>query len=60
MDIEPILLSVEQAAIYLNMGMTKTRQLFKAYDKSFVVHIGGRSYAHKELLDKWLRGQVRR
>ena len=55
---EPILLSVEQTAKYLNLGLTKTRQLFKDCKGSFVVKVGGRYFAHKELLDKWLKGQV--
>lgn len=57
-DLEPVLLSVEQTARYLNLGMTKTRQLFKDSKSSFVVKVGGRLFAHKELLDKWIKGQV--
>ncbi len=55
---EKILLSVEETADHLNLGKTKTRQLMKACDKVFVVHIGNRSYAHKGFLDRWLKGQV--
>lgn len=59
MEVESVLLNVEQTASYLNIGKTKTRELFKKYDKVFVVHIGNRSYAHKVLLDKWLLAQVK-
>lgn len=53
------LLNLAQTADYLNLGKTKTRELFKIYDKVFVVRIGNRSYAHRTLLDKWLLAQVR-
>lgn len=59
MEVESVLLNVEQTASYLNIGKTKTRELFKEHDKVFVVHIGNRSYAHKVLLDKWLLAQVK-
>ncbi len=59
MEVEPVLLTVEETASYLHIGKTKTRELLKKYDTTFVVHIGNRSYAHKVLLDKWLSGQVR-
>ena len=54
------LLSVEQTARYLGIGVTKTRELFKKNENAFVVTICKRKYAHRELLDKWLKGQVRR
>lgn len=60
MELAPALLNVAETAEYLNIGKTKTRELFKLYDKVFVVHIGNRSYAHKGLLDKWLLAQVRK
>lgn len=53
------LLNLAETAEYLNPGKTKTRELFKRYDKVFVVRIGNRSYAHRALLDKWLLAQVR-
>jgi Excisionase from transposon Tn916. len=59
MQIESILLNVEETASYLHIGKTKTRELFKKYDRVFVIHIGNRSYAHKVLLDKWLLAQVK-
>lgn len=60
MDNEKILLNVEETAEYLNLGKTKTRQLMKENEKSFVVRIGNRNYAHKMLLDKWLLAQIRK
>lgn len=60
MDNEKILLNVEEAAEYLNLGKTKTRQLMKENEKIFVVRIGNRNYAHKMLLDKWLLAQIRK
>lgn len=59
MDEKKVLLNVEETAAYLNIGKTKTRELMKENQKVFVVKIGNRSYAHKELLDKWLLAQVR-
>lgn len=52
------LLNVKETAGYLGIGLTQTRQLMKRYDKTFVVHIGNRSYAHIDLLNKWLLGRV--
>lgn len=54
----PILLNVKQTAEYLNIKETKTRELFKQHEKVFVIHIGNRLYAHKDYLDRWLKGQV--
>lgn len=59
MEDKKILLNVEETAAYLNIGKTKTRELMKENQKVFVVKIGNRSYAHRELLDKWLLAQVR-
>ena len=55
-----MLLNVAETAEYLNLGLTKTRELMKNNDKHFVVKIGNRKYAHKQLLDKWLLAQVKR
>lgn len=60
MDNEKILLNVEETAQYLNLGLTKTRELMKENEKVFVIKIGNRRYAHKLLLDKWLIGQIRK
>ena len=60
MENEKILLNVEETAQYLNLGLTKTRELMKENEKVFVIKIGNRRYAHKLLLDKWLVGQIRK
>ena len=57
---EKVLLNVEETAAYLNLGMTKTRELMKENEKIFVVRIGNRKYAHKLLLDKWLLAQIKK
>lgn len=59
MDNQKILLNIEETALYLNIGKTKVRELMKINQNVFVVKIGNRSYAHKELLDKWLLAQVK-
>lgn len=59
MNNEQILLNIEETAHYLNIGKTKTRELMKQYDKQWAVRIGNRSYAHKDLLNKWLLAQVK-
>ena len=57
---EKVLLNVAETAEYLNLGKTKTREIMRDHGKAFVVRIGNRSYAHKELLDKWIMGRVGR
>ena len=59
MEQNKVLLNVAETAAYLNLGKTKTRELMKMYGDVFVIKIGNRSYAHKELLDRWLLAQVR-
>lgn len=56
---EKILLDVKEVAIYLNLGVTRTRQLLKENEKKFVLRIGGKILVHKDLLDKWLYAQVK-
>ena len=60
MEHEKILLNVEETAEYLNLGMTKTRELMKENEQVFTIRIGNRNYTHKLLLDKWLLTQVRK
>ena len=42
MEQEKVLLNVEETAAYLNLGMTKTRELMRENEKIFVVRIGNR------------------
>lgn len=58
MQREQVLMTAAETAEYLNMGMTKTRELMKEQQNVFVVLIGKKKYVHKILLDKWLLGQV--
>ena len=60
LETEKVLLNVEETAKYLNLGITKTREIMKANEGTFVLRIGRRQYAHKILLDRWLVGQVRK
>ena len=55
-----MLLNVAETAEYLNLGLTKTRELMKNNDKQFVVKIGNRKYAQRQILDKWRLAQVKR
>lgn len=57
---DKILLNVEETAAYLNIGITKTREVMKENEQIFIIKIGNRSYAHKLLLDKWLMAQVKK
>lgn len=53
MDRQPILLTVKEAATYLNIGITKCRELIRG-NNGFGIQIGNRWYANKNLLDKWV------
>ena len=59
MEYEKVLLNVEDTSRYLTLGKTKTREIMKENENTFVVKIGNRSYAHKILLDKWLLAQIK-
>ncbi|MEY8515314.1 hypothetical protein AALC25_00030 [Lachnospiraceae bacterium 29-84] len=48
------LLNVKEFCGYLGIGETKARELLTKMDNPFTVRIGGRLYANKLLLDKWL------
>lgn len=54
MQREQVLMTAAETAEYLNMGMTKTRELMKEQQNVFVVLIGKKKYVHKVLLDKWM------
>ncbi len=56
---EKVLFNVKETAAYLNVGLTKTRELMKANEAIFVIRFGNRRYAHKLLLDKWLLAQIK-
>ena len=57
---ESPLLTQKETAKHLGLGLTKTVELMKRNEHTWVVSIGRRKYAHKELLDQWLKGQARK
>lgn len=48
------LLTVKEFCDYLSIGQTKARELMTKTDNPYTVRIGGRLYANKVLLDKWI------
>lgn len=48
------LLTVKEFCDYLGIGQTKARELMTKTDNPYTVRIGGRLYANKVLLDKWI------
>ncbi len=54
---EKALLSLTEFCEYLGIGTTKARYLMTKTNNPYTVRIGGRLYANKILLDKWLLSQ---
>lgn len=50
---EKILLNVEETAAYLGIGKTKCREFLREHEHDFVIRIGNRIYANKNLLEQW-------
>ena len=48
------LLNVKEVCAYLGIGESKARELLTKTDNHFTVRIGGRVYANKIQLDKWI------
>ena len=48
------LLNVKDVCAYLGIGESKARELLTKTDNHFTVRIGGRVYANKIQLDKWI------
>ena len=48
------LLNVKEFCAYLGIGQTKARELLTRTDNPYTVRLGGRLYANKILLDKWI------
>lgn len=48
------LLNVKEFCAYLGIGQTKARELLIRTDNPYTVRLGGRLYANKILLDKWI------
>lgn len=48
------LLTLKEFCEYLGIGETKARELMTKTNNPYTVRIGGRLYANKILLDKWI------
>jgi len=57
-ETEKALLNVLELCAYLGIGQTKARELLANPANKFTIKIGGRLYAHKATLDKWLLTQI--
>lgn len=58
-DVEKVLvdkklLNVKEFCAYLGIGQTKARELLTKTDNPYTIRLGGRLYANKILLDKWI------
>lgn len=53
-EIEPKLLSVKQFCKYMGIGQTTARKLLSAPDCTYCFRIGGKIFANKTILDKWI------
>ena len=51
---EKALLNIKEFCAYLGIGETKARELMTKTNNPYTVRTGGRLYANKVLLDKWL------
>lgn len=51
---EPILLSVKAMCQYMSIGENTARKLLSEPNCPFVFKLGGRIYANKKVLDKWI------
>lgn len=52
--VDKALLSVKEVCAYLGIGESKARELLTKTNNNFTVRLGGRVYANKVQLDKWL------
>lgn len=55
---EKALLSVKEMCTYMGVGENTARNLLNTPHNSFTVRNGGRIFAHKKKLDKWLLEQI--
>lgn len=53
-EIEPKLLSVNQFCKYINVGQTTARKLLSDPSCPYRLRIGGKIFANKTVLDKWI------
>ena len=47
-------MNVKEVCAYLGIGESKARELLTKTNNNFTVRIGGRVYANKVQLDKWI------
>ncbi len=52
--VDKVLLNVKEVCAYLGIGESKARELLTKTNNNFTVRLGGRVYANKVQLDKWL------
>lgn len=53
-DIEPKLLSIKQMCKYMDIGQTTARKLLSEPNCPYRFRIGGKIFANKTVLDKWI------
>lgn len=53
-QVETKLLSVKQFCTYMNIGETTARKLLSAPDCPYRFRIGGKIFANKTILDRWI------
>lgn len=56
-NIKKILLNVEETAAFLGIGKTKCREFLREHEHEFVIRIGNRIYANRNLLMEWIDKQ---
>ena len=59
-EVEPKLLSVKEFCKYMSIGQTKARELLSAPNCPYRIRIGGKIFANKTVLDKWIDSQTGR
>ena len=52
--VDKALLNVKEVCEYLGIGESKARELLTKTNNNFTVRLGGRVYANKVQLDKWI------
>lgn len=59
-EIEPKLLSVKEFCKYMSIGQTTARQMLAKPNCPYVLRIGGKIFANKTVLDRWIDSQTGR
>ncbi len=53
-EIEPKLLSISQFCKYMSIGQTTARKLLAEPNCPYRFRVGGKIFANKSILDKWI------